>query len=57
MLVNSNAQVEGVIVFPRNAEARQRWGGEFETHTNEAHLSADMLSAFIEAHDANLVAF
>jgi hypothetical protein len=57
MLVNSNAQVEGVIVFPRSTEARQRWGGEFQTHTNDEHLSASELSAFVENNVANLIAF
>jgi hypothetical protein len=57
MLVNSNAQVEGVIVFPRDKEARQRWGGEFETHTNDEPWRADVLSEFIKSNEANLIAF
>jgi hypothetical protein len=57
MLVNSNAQVEGVLVFPRDKEARQRWGGEYATHANDEPLRDDMLSSFIEANEASLVAF
>jgi hypothetical protein len=57
MLVNSDAQVEGVVVFPRNTEARQKWGGEYDTHTNEEHLNPEVLSAFIESNASNLIAF
>jgi hypothetical protein len=57
MLVNSNAQVEGVLVFPRNTEARQKWGGEYDTHINEQHFNPDVLSAFIESNAPNLIAF
>jgi hypothetical protein len=57
MLVNSNARVEGVVVFPRNTEARQKWGGEYDTHANDEHLNPDVLSAFIESNAPNLIAF
>jgi len=57
MLVNSNAQVEGVLVFPRNTEGWQKWGGDFDTYSNDEQLNPESLSAFIESNAANLIAF
>jgi len=57
LLTGSDAKVEGVLVFPRDAEARLRFGGEYQGQADRQTMRFDELMKFIRTNEARLVAF
>ena len=57
MLVGSDAKVEGILIFPRDAEAQRKFGGEYVQRNDNRHVPANELRRFIETNESKLVAF
>ncbi len=57
MLVASDAKVEGVLVFPRNVDARSTFGGAYQGQAGRQTIPPNDLMKFIGTNENRLVAF
>jgi len=57
LLIDPDAKVEGVLVFPRNAERRLRFGGDYQGPSDRLRISHPDLMEFVRTNEARLVAF
>jgi len=57
MLMGADAKPEGVLIFPRDSEARQRLGGIYQGLTEQRKMSSDGLLGFIRTNELRLMSF
>jgi len=56
--VDEGRKVEGVLIFPRDVEARTRFGGQYVTPSNTQKLQGEaQLKEFIKANEPSWLAF